>query len=111
GNQFAGVQFNVGTVGWEKINVSWSQRVDPTASRYVRLQYSTNGTTFFDFCTATAMSSVNTFEPKTNSLPNDTGVWNEPNFAFRIVAEFESTAVTNANANYVTAPGGTTYAT
>jgi Metal-dependent hydrolase len=108
-NKTAGVQFNVSTVGKQNIVISWDERVSNTGSKYVRLQYTTNGTTFSDFPTATAINAATVFESKTNNLSGMVGVNNNPNFAFRIVAEFESTAANTANANYVGAAG--TYGT
>jgi hypothetical protein len=49
------------------------------------------------------------FEPKTNSLAGFPGVNNNSNFAFQIVAEFESTAMGTGGTNYVGANG--TYGT
>jgi endonuclease/exonuclease/phosphatase family metal-dependent hydrolase len=104
-NKSAGLQFNVSTLGKQNIVVSWDERVSNTGSKYVRLQYATNGTTFFDFPTATVINAATTFESKVNNLSGFSGVNNNPNFAFRIVAEFESTAANTANANYVGANG------
>ena len=42
-NKTSGVQFNVSTLGYERIVITWDHRNSPTSSRYVRLQYSTNG--------------------------------------------------------------------
>jgi hypothetical protein len=83
-----------------------------TGSKYMRLRYTTNGAAFFDFPTATVINAATTFESKTNNLSGLVGVNNNPNFAFRIVAEFESSAANTANSNYVGAagsygPGGT----
>jgi hypothetical protein len=89
--------------------VSWDERVSNTGSKYVRLQYTANGTTFLDFPTATAINAATAFESKTNNLSGIVGVNNNPNFAFRIVAEFESSAANTGNANYVGAVG--TYGT
>lgn len=108
-NKTAGVQFNVSTAGKENIAVSWDERVSNTGSKYMRLQYTTNGTAFLDFPTATVINTAATFESKTNNLSGFVGVNNNPNFAFRIVAEFESTAANTSNANYVGAAG--TYGT
>jgi hypothetical protein len=108
-NKTAGVQFNVNTVGKQNIVVSWDERVSNTGSKYVRLQYTTNGTTFLDFPTATAVNAATVFESKTNNLSGIVAVDNNPNFAFRIVAEFESSAANTGNANYVGAAG--TYGT
>jgi endonuclease/exonuclease/phosphatase family metal-dependent hydrolase len=108
-NKTAGPQFNVSTIGKQNIVVSWDERVSNTGSKYVRLQYSTNGTTFFDFPTATAISAATVFESKTNNLSGIAGANNNPNFTFRIVAEFESSAANTSNSNYVGAAG--TYGT
>jgi len=104
-NKTAGVQFNVSTVGKQNIVVSWDERVSNTGSRYVRLQYTTNGTMFLDFPTATAINAATVFESKTNNLSGFMGVNNNPNFAFRIVTEFESSAANTSNSNYVGAAG------
>src|SRR2546426_3722553 len=93
GNKTAGVQFNVSTLGYSNIVIRWDQRVSDTASKYYRLQYSADGTTFTDFTSpVTLLSSGGTFEPETNSLAAILGVNNNANFAFRVVSEFESTA-------------------
>jgi hypothetical protein len=104
-NKTAGVQFNASTAGKQNIIVSWDERASNTGSKYVRLQYTTNGTTFFDFPTTTTISSPTVFESKTNNLSGLVGVNNNPNFAFRIVAEFESSAANTVNSNYVGASG------
>lgn len=107
GNKSRGPQFNVSTVGQQNIIVTWSIRLSGTASKYSRLQYTTNGTDFVDFSTPVSLSADSVFERKTNNLSAIPGVNNNANFAFRIVSEFESTAINNANANYVTAGTGT----
>jgi hypothetical protein len=108
GNKTAGVQFNVSTAGRQNVIIRWDQKESATGSKYTRLQYRTNATTFVDFPTANAVSSA-VFEPQTNSLAGFPGVNNNSNFAFRIVAEWESSAVGTVNSNYVGATG--TYGT
>jgi endonuclease/exonuclease/phosphatase family metal-dependent hydrolase len=108
-NKTAGVQFNVSTLGKQNVVVTWDERVSNTGSKYVRLQYTTNGTTFLDFPTATTINAATVFESKTNNLSAFVGVHNNPNFGFRIVAEFESSAANTGNTNYVGAAG--TYGT
>jgi hypothetical protein len=107
-NKTAGAQFNVSTIGKKNITVSWSQRSSNTGGKYFRLQYSTNGSTFTDFPTSVTTST--NFIAFTNSLASLPGVENNPNFAIRIVAEFESTAINTANASYVAAFPNSTYA-
>jgi endonuclease/exonuclease/phosphatase family metal-dependent hydrolase len=103
-NKSAGVQFAVSTAGKQNIVISWSQRSSNTGGKYFRLQYSADsGTNFVDF--PAAMTVTNVFTAFTNSLASFSGVNNNSNFIFRIVAEFESTAANTANANYVGAGG------
>jgi endonuclease/exonuclease/phosphatase family metal-dependent hydrolase len=103
GNKTRGAQFAVSTVGRQNITIIWSSESPGTGSKYGRLQYSTNGTDFMDY--ATAFTNVTTFTVKTNSLASLAGVNDNPNFAFRFVSEWESTAANTANANYVAASG------
>jgi hypothetical protein len=48
------------------------------------------------------MNTNGVFESKTNNLSGITGINNNANFAIRIMAEFESTAIGSTNTNYVT---------
>lgn len=107
-NKQAGVKFSVSTLGKQSISISWSSQASGSASKYARLQYTTNGTDFTDF-TSPVTNANGTFSTRTNILSSISGVNNNANFAFRIVTEFESTAISNANASYVGAGG--TYGT
>jgi endonuclease/exonuclease/phosphatase family metal-dependent hydrolase len=108
GNKAAGFRFNVSTAGRQNISVRYDLRASNTGSKYVRLQYSTDGNNFVDFPTATAINTATVFEPKTNNLASFSAVSDNPNFAFRIVAEFESTAASTSNQGYDGALSGTT---
>ena len=108
GDRTRGVQFNVSTSGRQNILVTWATLDSNTGSRYSRLQYTTNGSTYLDFPTTTT-NTITVFTAKTNSLAAVSGVNDNPNFGIRIVAEFESSATGNNNSNYVAA--GTTYGT
>lgn len=110
GNKTRGAQFNVSTVGYQNISLRWDQKLSNAASKYTRLQYSTNGIDFVDFNLITISNTTTAFESKTNDLSGLAGVGNNANFAFRIVSEFESTAINTANANYITSTGSS-YAT
>ncbi|MDB6122304.1 MAG: non-specific endonuclease [Pedosphaera sp.] len=101
GNKTAGVRFNISTVGYQNIALSWDQRLSGTASKYFRFQYTINGTDFIDYNLVT-MTNNGAFEIKTNNLFSLSGVNNNPNFGFRILAEFESTATGAGTAGYVT---------
>jgi len=111
-NKTAGVQFAVSTMGKQNIAISWSQQSSKTGGKYFRLQYSTNsGTSFTDFTTPATLTLGTNFYAFTNSLATAPGVNNNANFVFRIVGEFESTAIGSANANYVAAQPTSSYAT
>src|ERR1043166_5508975 len=105
-NKTAGVKFAVNTTGYTNIAVSWDTQDSNTGSKYTRLQYTTDGATFIDYAVNTNTTS---FTTKTNSFAGITGVENNPNFAIRIVAEFESSAIGTANQIYTNAnaPTGT----
>lgn len=45
-NETAGVQFNVSTVGFQNISVSWDQRHSNSASRFVAFFYTTDGSSY-----------------------------------------------------------------
>ena len=108
GNKTAGVRFDVSTVGRQNLSARWDQRVSGTGSKYSRLQYTTNGSTFSDYPTSVAVVTATAFEPHTNNLSALPGVNNNPQFAFRIVNEFELTAIGTGANSYIGASG--TYA-
>jgi len=100
-NKTAGAKFAVSTFGRQNVVVYWSERASNTGSKYSRLQYTTNGADFIDFPTPIILTNATNFEIRTNNLTPIPAVNNNANFAVRIVAEFESSAITNANAQYV----------
>ena len=95
-NKTAGVQFKVSTFGYQNILLRWNERHSSSASKYTRVQYTADGTTFTDL-DLNAMSAADTFVVLSCDLSALPAVNNNPNFAFRIVSEFESTT----NLNYV----------
>jgi len=105
-NKTAGVKFVVNTTGYTNIAVSWDTVDSNTGSKYTRLQYTTDGTTFIDYAVNTNTTS---FTTKTNNFFGITAVENNPNFAIRVVTEWESTAIGTANANYVAANSSSSY--
>jgi hypothetical protein len=100
-NKTSGVQFNVSTLGYQNILLAWEQRHSPTASKYTRLQYTADGSSFVDADLITMTSTTGDWVFYTSDLSALPGVNNNPNFAFRIVSEWEATAVGNNNSNYV----------
>jgi len=112
-NKLAGVQFNVSTVDYTNIVVRWDQRVTASASKYYRFEYSVDGSTFTDFPTPivaqVAATAATYYEAQTNSLAGIPGVHNNPNFAFRIVSEWENSAIGSGTNGFVTL--GSSYST
>lgn len=102
-NKTAGVKFAVNTTGFTNITVSWDTLNSSTGSKYTRLQYTTDGSTFIDYAVNTNTTS---FTKKTNSFTGLSAVENNPNFAIRIVSEWESTAIGSANNIYTNAGTG-----
>jgi hypothetical protein len=106
-NKTGGVRFNVSTLGAKNIAVTYDTKASSTASKYTRLQYTTNGTDFVDYPTSSSFASLN-YESRAFSLAGFPGVANNTNFAIRVVSEYESTAKYGAtnDAQYV-GDGGT----
>ncbi len=109
-NKQAGVQFNLSTAGFQNVRIGWQQRNSPTASKYLRLQYSADGTNFTDDA-AFVMNDTDTFDSCSADLSAVPAANNNARFAFRLVSEFESTAVGTTNQNYVATGDGSSYST
>jgi endonuclease I/fibronectin type 3 domain-containing protein len=104
GNKTEGVQFAVDTTGYRNVIISWEHRLSNTASKYARLQYATDGVNFTD-TGVISISVGSVFEFQSQDLSAIAGLNDNPNVAFRIVAEFENTATGTGTAGYVTASG------
>jgi autotransporter-associated beta strand protein len=103
-NKSAGFQANVSTAGRENLVIAWYQQVSSTGSKYWRLQYSTDGSTFTDADVIT-VNTAGTMEYKVVDLSAISGVDNNENFALRIVTEFEDTATGAGGSAYIRASG------
>jgi MYXO-CTERM domain-containing protein len=99
GNKTAGAEFKVSTVGFVDISISYDIRRSGTASMFERFQYSLNGTDFVDL--SVFSSSDSSFPTRSVDLSSISGVGNNPDFAFRVVSEFQSTATGSGTAAYV----------
>lgn len=87
GNRSYGVQFNAPTTGYRQIQVRWDSRATNTASRYLRFQYTVNGTDWTDGqLLSTTTPSWQTGQ--SIDLTSVQGAADNPNFGFRFVAEF-----------------------
>lgn len=125
-NTAAGVRFNVSTAGRSGIIISLAAYNSNTASKFTRFQYSTNGGTTW---VTPDLTAVNTFGSTAGSIDetNDlfvtpsattwfyrvvnltgvTGVDNNAQFAFRIIAAFDpgiasTYTATNSTSSYAT---------
>ena len=105
----AGVRFDVSTVGFfGPLFVSFDQFNSNTASRFSKLEYTTDGTTFIEHTSPIVTSVANTwFNKRTFDFSGISAAFDNPNFGFRIVTIFEPTtssyAATNATSTYSTA--------
>ncbi len=91
-NKSTGLQFIVSTLGFTDIKLSFDIRHSNTSSRYERVQYSLDGLNFIDSSVFTGAAGDTWFNNRSVDLTGIAGVANNPNFAFRIVSEWESTA-------------------
>jgi hypothetical protein len=107
-NKTAGVQFNVSTVGYHDISLSWYQENSQSASRYARLQYTLDGSTFTD-ADVVAIYKKDSFTNKTFNLSPFAGATNNPLFGFRIATEFEDSATGSGLPSYVATTTGSNY--
>ncbi len=98
-NKTAGFQFSVSTAGYTNILLTWSERHSASASKYMRVQYTTNGIDYIDG-DVIVFNDV-AYQFYSSDLSAAPGVADNPNFGFRLVAEHEDTATGNGSTNYV----------
>lgn len=108
-NLESGLEVRVDTTGFQDILVSWNENHNTRGSRYMRFQYSTDGSTFTDATGYSFADRDGTWILQTEALYGIAGVENNPNFAFRIVAEWESTAIGTTNEVYAAAASGSNF--
>jgi hypothetical protein len=108
GNKTSGIQVNVSTVGFENIVVTWDQQNSATANRYLRFQYSRDGSNFEDYVVLTKFVAGAFVNNRTVNLGPILAANGNPNFAFRLVSEFESTATGSGTDQYVGTASGYT---
>ncbi len=101
-NKQNGIRVNVGTVGYRNITLSWDLRNSNTASKYARLQYTTNGTKFLDFLVIT-MPNETWINSQSASFAGVPGIHGNSKFGVRFVTEFELTAPGTGTNGYVPA--------
>lgn len=89
-NGTAGVQFEVSTAGYQNIRLRYDAMASNTASRWLLIRYSTNGSTYVDDPTGPkAFSGGNSWaNNRTLDLTGLAAANNNANFRFRVVAVF-----------------------
>jgi len=103
GNKTRGVQFNVSTLGFENVVVSYDLRHSNTSSRYELFQYSLDGISFVDYMTFDGNAGDTWFNNRTVDLSSIDGADNNASFAFRVVSTFAP----GTNAYAASSPTGT----
>jgi len=111
-NKTAGIQFSASTVGYNSISVTFDLRHSNTGPRHLQFQYTTDVTAstpvWVDFAVEVTTAG-DTWFPRSFNLSSITGLNNNPNAGFRVVAAFDpagtSYLASNPSSNYAT--GGT----
>lgn len=107
GNKSRGVQFNVSTLGFDHVVLSYDLRHSNSSARSEVVQYSLNGgTTFNDIAQFSATNGDTWFNSRTVDFSSVSGVANNANFTFRVVAAFDG-----LSSAYAASKDGNTYAT
>lgn len=101
-----GVRFDVSTVGFEDIVITYDLRHSNTSSRYEQVQYSLDGISFIDIATFDGNAGDTWFKGRSVDLSGISGANDNPSFAFRVVATFapgsNAYSAANAGSNYGT---------
>ena len=107
GDKTRGVQFNVSTLGYNDIKISYDLRHSNTSSRYELVQYSLDGINFNDSTLFDGNVGDTWFKNRNVDFSNIAGVANNANFALRIVSAFapgtQAYLPSNNASNYGTA--------
>jgi hypothetical protein len=115
-NKSAGFQFNASTVGYKDVVVTWEQNVAQKGCAYWRGQYTTNGTTWIDRVMVDTRTpymalAASSYTFHFDDLTAVAGVNDNPNFGYRIVGEYQSTATGAGSAAYVAPDTNEVYTT
>ena len=110
GNKTRGIEIQANTTQFQSLTISWDQRFSNTAVNRARLQYSTDGATFTDAPFAVTANPGDTwYNSNSYDFSGISGLNNNPNARFRIVAEFSTPA--DAPTSYTAATPTSTYNT
>lgn len=107
GDKARGTQYQVSTLGYSNITLSYDLRHSNTSSRYEQVQYTLDGTHFSDIGGLYDGNAGDTwFNGRTIDLSSVAGVADNANFGFRVVAAFAPSTGT-----YLASDSTKTYAT
>lgn len=107
GNKTRGAQFNVSTLGFENITLNYDLRHSNTSSRQEQVQYSLDGLTFNDIASFSGNVGDSWFNGRSVNLSAISGIANNANFAFRVVAAFDPSSSSSYLASSPTGTYGT----
>ncbi len=108
GSGQSGVLISASTAGFEQVTVSWEHRSSNTGSRFMQLEYSTDGIAFTSEGLAEKglleIANGDTWTPRAFDLSGIAAVAHNPRFSLRITAVFAPGTMA-----YVAARPGSTY--
>lgn len=104
GSGTRGARFDVSTVGFQDIIVTWDNRHSNTSSKFVRFEYTTDGSSFSSAGIANggvfeASAGDTWFNTRSVDLSAISGVANNANFGFRVVSIFAPSTSAYATSN------------
>jgi hypothetical protein len=106
GDKTRGVQFAVNTTGYTDIVFGYDLRHSGSSSKWERVQYTVNGSSFTDFALFSAATGDTWNNGRLVDFTGVAGVSNNANFGVRVLATFapntSAYAATQAGANYAT---------
>ncbi|MGZ5507456.1 MAG: beta strand repeat-containing protein [Limisphaerales bacterium] len=109
-NKTAGAKYAVSTAGYDNIAFTGELWLTTRSSAYWRGQYTTDGTTWIDRGVISRhAASLGGFYYFADDLTGVSGVADNTNFAYQIVAEYESTATGSGSAAYVSLDPASTF--
>lgn len=97
-NKTSGLELLFSTAGYEDITLSWEHNNNTTANRYLRIQYTADGSVWNDYIVLTNLYP-GLWYFHTVGLSGLPAADNNPHFGVRIVAEFEATAIGEGDNN------------
>lgn len=95
-NESNGAQFSTSTVGYQNITLTWDQRFSNTSANTVRLQYTTNGSSWTNFIMTASNTTICAGSINVNGCYEN----NAGDVYRRIAVDFTSIPAVNNNPNF-----------